>query len=220
MVKNKLLPLKGKKKFVIVVDGECESWYFQMLKRNKRALQIDLKPEIPQKKELSAQYGRVLDLAKDYDKVIWIVDLDVVNNETRKAKTGKKTKMSTFRKYAESLKSNKRVEVIVNNPCLEFWFLLHFEETAKFFDDCRGATKALKKHLPDYEKTQNYFTKEGNDIFKKLEPRLETAIANAEKLGVFDIDKTQTGFSGMHAFFDLKELKITRNKKKSKPKPK
>ncbi len=69
-----------------MVDGDCEFWYFQMLKRNNRDLHVDLKPEIPQKKKLSEQYKKVLEYADIYDKVIWVIDIDVINDETRKAK--------------------------------------------------------------------------------------------------------------------------------------
>ncbi len=58
--------LKGKSKFAIVVDGETEFWYLQMLKRNERLIKVDIKPEIPQKKKLADQYSKVIDLSKSY----------------------------------------------------------------------------------------------------------------------------------------------------------
>jgi len=209
---TKAIPFKGKKKYAVLVDGECEFWYFQMIKRNKRDLQIDLKPEIPQKKKLGDQYKKVCEYAKDYDKVIWILDLDVISDETRKVKKGAKTAMQEFKEYHNALEKHKNVMVIVNNPCLEFWFLLHFEATSKFFNDCKGAAKKLNKYLIGYEKTETYYTKKDNDIFLKLEPYLKTAIANAGKFNKFSFDNTQTGLAEMHTLFELEELKSITDK--------
>lgn len=72
--------------FAIIIDGETEVWYFQMLKRNEPSLQVNIEPKIPQKKRLSEQYEKVLELAEDYTKVFWIIDLDVVIAESKIAK--------------------------------------------------------------------------------------------------------------------------------------
>ncbi len=78
MRKSRTIPIKSKPKFAFVVDGECEFWYIQMLKRNERQINVDLKPEIPQRKKLSELYQKVIDLSKDYDKVFWIIDFDAL----------------------------------------------------------------------------------------------------------------------------------------------
>ena len=77
--------------FAMVVDGDDESWYLQMLRRNERNIKVTLRPELPQKKTLNEQYLRVIELANDYDKVFWIIDCDVVKAETRTAKKGTET---------------------------------------------------------------------------------------------------------------------------------
>jgi hypothetical protein len=198
---------KGKKRFALLVDGHDEFWYFQMIKRNNKDLPVDLRPEIPQKKSLSEQYKKVLQLSDDYDQVFWVVDLDVITDETRKTKKGEKPAMDEFKEYTQKLNGIENVTVIINNPCLEFWLLLHFEATGKFYDDCTSAGKQLVKYLPDYQKSQKHYTKEGNDIFLKLKPNLPKAIASAKKLKAFDFENTQIGHSGMHVFFELDEIK-------------
>lgn len=86
MRKNRAIPFGNKIKFAIIVDGDCESWYFQMLRRNEKGINVDLKPEIPQKKKLKEQFEKVIEQSKHYDKVFWIVDYDVINSETTLAK--------------------------------------------------------------------------------------------------------------------------------------
>jgi len=66
----------GKPKFAFIGDGECEFWYIQMFKRNERAINVDFKPELLQKKKLIEQYKKVIELSNYYDKVFWIVDFD------------------------------------------------------------------------------------------------------------------------------------------------
>jgi hypothetical protein len=86
MRKNRPIPFISKPKFALVVDGDCEFWYINMLKRNEKSISVDLKPEIPQRKKLSDQYKKVIELSNDYDKVFWVIDFDVINSETRIAK--------------------------------------------------------------------------------------------------------------------------------------
>lgn len=208
MRKSRAIPFISKTKFVIIVDGDCEYWYFKMLKRNEKTLAADLKPEIPQKKKLKKQFEKVIEESNHYDKVFWIVDYDVIHNESRASKNGAETPKQAFKKYVSQLaKKYKNVVIIINNPCLEFWILLHFETTGKYFDNCEDATKQLKKHLPDYEKTSKYYTKQDNDIYLRLKPKLNDAIANANKLKMFDLDNPDTAITQMHLLFETEELK-------------
>lgn len=217
MRKIKATPIKGKIKFLIIVDGYTETWYFQMLKRNEKSLAVDLKPEIPQKKKLKDQYEKVTEQSKHYDKVFWIVDYDVVNSETKNVKKGAESASQELQKYITQIAEKfKNVTVIINNPCLEFWFLLHFENTDKFFDNCEGATKQLKKHLPDYEKTSKYFTKQGNDIYLKLKPKLNDAIAKATRLKSFSFVNPNAAVSQMQLFFEAKGLNLNTIEQKKK----
>ncbi len=66
--RNKIRKAK-KDTYTFVVDGKNEYWYFQMLKRNEPDLQINIEPKFPQKKELSEQYEKVIELAADFTKV-------------------------------------------------------------------------------------------------------------------------------------------------------
>src|SRR5690554_8053080 len=48
--------------FAVVVDGNTEAWYLQMLKRNERDLRVSIKPEIPTKKSVKEQFDLVCEL--------------------------------------------------------------------------------------------------------------------------------------------------------------
>ncbi len=209
MRKSKRNTPKTNPSFAVVVDGESEVWYLQMLKRNERSIRISIKPEIPDKRSIKNQYDLVCDSSrKEFTKVFWLVDLDTLLNETKAAPKGKQSPLRTFEDYREDLANNyKNVIVIVNNPCLEFWFLLHFIKTSTYFDTCSGAERELKKHLKNYEKTQRFFTKQHDDIYLKLKPHLNTALRNAHTLGYFDIQNPDNALSEMTLLFLSDELR-------------
>ena len=175
-----------KQSFAVVVDGETEKWYLEMLKQNEPDVLFNITPKILQKKNINQQYELVASLSEDdYDKVFWIVDLDVLLKEAREKK-GNSSSLQQFLNYWCKLSKQDKVVVIVNNPCLEYWFLLHFQKTNKVFTACTDAEKQVSQHLKGYEKTEKFFKKSNNDIYKQLKPYLQTAVSNAIALGTFD----------------------------------
>lgn len=200
---------KVRPSYAVVVDGETESWYINMLVRNERSINVALKPQVPQKKTIDEQYALVESLAKDFDKVFWVVDLDVVIRESdpRSAKESPLQKLIKYKKKIAAVKNKtgkaSNIILILNNPCIEYWYLLHFEATHKFFSDCQGAESQLKKYLPTYEKTKKYYTKQDDDIYLKLRPHLDNARSNAEKITQFTLsDPTVSGVSEMYKMFN------------------
>jgi len=203
---NKKISTNKKNICSFVADGECEFWYLQMLKNNE-SVRIVVSPEMYQKKSMDEQYNQIVSYSADSEKVFWIIDFDVILKETREGKKGRKTALVKFEKYAKQLEQYDNVEIVVNNPCLEFWFLLHFCQTTKFYESYDKLLPTLKKQntLSSYDKTEKYFTK-GTDIYKRLKPFLETAIKNAKLTGKVELDNIQKGISEMQKIFE--ELKI------------
>ena len=192
--------------FAVVVDGETEYWYLEMLKRNEPNIPFKIKPQILQKKNIKQQYELVTDLSEEeYDKVFWIVDLDVLLKEERE-KRNSTSPLQQFLNYYKSLSKQKKIVVIVNNPCLEYWFLLHFQKTNKVFTACTDAEKQVSQHLEGYEKTEKFFKKD-NDIYKQLKPYLQTARKNATALGSFDTHNHSKAMCEMPLLFQELKLK-------------
>ena len=106
-------------------------------------------------------------------------------------------------KYKDKLSSITNVTVIINQPCIEFWLLLHFEFTQAPFNDCARAERRPRKYITDYAKTQKYYTKEGGDIYLKLKEKLPTAIGRSKTFSEFDPENPDRGHSGMHKFFEI-----------------
>lgn len=194
--------------YAFVVEGETEVWYLQMLKKheqNDRNLRINIKPEIPQKKKIKDQYRLVRELAKsEYDRVFWIVDLDVIVKETREAPKEKRPPLKEFIELRRRVQGEfENVRVIVNNPCLEFWFLLHFVETKDYYKNYQEVVDELRQFLRNYGKTRKYFTREGRDIYYRLKPHLDFAIKNARDLGKFEEEEPAKAMCEMDELFDV-----------------
>ncbi|MDR1809235.1 MAG: RloB family protein [Prevotella sp.] len=183
---NKKISQSPKSVFSFVVDGECEFWYLQMLKDYEKSLKINLSPEIYKKKTLEEQYKRISELAEYSTKAFWIIDLDNILKETIEARRGKKTSLQVFQELYNKCKKDEKIIIIVNNPCFEFWVLLHFCYTNRFYESYKVLLSDLQKYLVNYEKTEKYFVKSNPDIYRRLKPHLETAIINTQKLGAFN----------------------------------
>ena len=191
--------------FAVVVDGETEYWYLEMLKRNEPNIPFKIRPQILQKKNIDQQYKLVTELSEEeYDKVFWIVDLDVLLKEEREKKNSTSS-LQQFLNYWHKLSKQEKIVVIVNNPCLEYWFLLHFQKTTKVFTARTTTEKQVSKHLRGYEKTEKFF-KKSDDIYKQLKPHLQTAINNATTLGTFDTYNHSTAISEMPLLFKTLQL--------------
>ncbi len=91
--KNRKQKDSGKKIYSIIVDGETEVWYFQMMKRYEKLLsKVKIQPELSKKKSLKGQYETVAEnIEKGYDKVIWVLDFDTIVKESRDVRKAKNT---------------------------------------------------------------------------------------------------------------------------------
>jgi len=70
---------------------------------------------------------------------------------------------------------DKKLKVVLSNPCFEFWILLHFEDAAKPYSNCAEVIRALQRAMG-----RTY--RKGDDIFKHLSPCIKDAIQRATSL--------------------------------------
>lgn len=197
--KTKRPQRKFRKAVAIFVDGKTESWYFQSLKKYlSDTRSFEIKPELPKKKSLTEIEKQILEaIENDYDKVYWLVDLDKIIQDN---------KITTFRRIYNSLSKKQNISILINNPCLEIWFLLHFRQTKKQFADCNQVAKELKKYLPEYTKHEKFFLGSNNDIFKRLYPQILDAIKNAKLLEELDFNNINLPQAQIYKIFE--ELKL------------
>lgn len=194
-----------KKFYLILVEGKTELWYLSRLKFHERSslsnIQINIKPELPETRKFDSLLKYAKQNSTIYDKVYLILDFDVILNEHRLALDKNKSKLNNLLSFYQNAK-NKNIIILINNPFLEIWFLLHFENTSRFFNDCDDAIDDLERYLNDYEKSENYFVRNHPNIYQRLRNDLSTAISNAMSLGGFDDQDYEKTLAKMYVLFE------------------
>ncbi len=74
---------------------------------------------------------------------------------------------------ALALAKKNSIIPILSNPCIEIWFMLHFDYSTHVYETYEEVANSLKNHI-DYAKNRNFF-----DI---LFPHTTEAIANGKRL--------------------------------------
>lgn len=188
----------------IIVDGKTEVWYLQSLRDEEYLGNLTIKPDLPGNGGVDEQFEMVREHAEIYDQVIWLLDLDTVMKENREGREG----ISAFQKLKnqmQELGEMENVRVLINTPCLEFWFLLHESRVGSYYDSCKSVARRLtnSRLLPDYKKTERYFKNSRTNVYQRLKPHLGSAIRNARALGNFDIDNPQVAKAETFRLFEM-----------------
>lgn len=212
------------KSIAVIVDGPDEKWYLELVRKHYDCPGLKaakLAPNLPTHKKVEDLIRLAKEKAdQEYQHVVLILDLDVVIRDASEAKIFQK-----FYQHYLSVKQSeaandstapipknhrwmKCLHLILNNPCIEFWYLLHFRYTTKFYPGLEPELLRDLKSIPDlkdYNKSQLYYNKESRDLYVRLGgvEGLRKARGNASKNS--GIPKMEIGFSQMDhlfAFFD------------------
>lgn len=54
--------------------------------------------------------------------------------------------------------AENNVRLAISNPCIELWFLLHFQDQTANIDRAQ-ARRAVKEHIPNFEKNRDFYVK-------------------------------------------------------------
>ena len=101
---------------------------------------------------------------------IWVVADGDVNYNNPNPVDNKNQQLQRARKMALA----RGIQIIISNPCFEFWYLMHFQYTTKFLKSYDEVKNILNKYLPEYEKT--------TDVYENLKAYTTDAIQRAGKL--------------------------------------
>lgn len=80
---------------------------------------------------------------------------------------------------AIQLANKNNIKVITSSPCIELWFLLHYEYTTANMNN-EEVIKRLKDYYPKYEKNVN--------IYSNIIDKIDTAIERSKKLEKYQIE--------------------------------
>lgn len=85
--------------------------------------------------------------------------------------------LSLKKKY----ENNPNVILCDSLQSIEYWFLLHFEDTCRYFQDSAATERALKQYLPTYDKTRKYLEKDKWVKEMLADSKMDKACELAEK---------------------------------------
>lgn len=158
----------------IIGEGATERFYFTHLKklngysyvckpRNFTDQNID---------DIRLQIERVL---SDDGIAVCVFDVDVT-----RIRPAEKLKFEDLRRrYAD----HPAVIICESMPSIEFWFLLHYIKTNRYFATSDDVIASLRRHIPNFSKHQAFLSKENWVISLLSDDKLTTAIANAIAIG-------------------------------------
>lgn len=171
-LQKKSVEIDGDKILIVTEGQKTEPQYFKFLiskyninknvKILKRSSASDPSSVLSAAKEAQEQENNENDIG--YDIIYCVFDRDQHTN---------------FEQVKNVIEETDNFKAIISIPCIEYWFLLHFDKSSKSFlktgkkSPCDNCISELKKHVGDYKKNNT-------EIFDKLKDKTETAIKNAE----------------------------------------
>ena len=135
----------------IVGEGQTELFYFSHLKR-LLGYRYSISPRLFENNSIEKIEKKIKELLDEDVFVICVFDADV----SRRSEAENK-KMTTLKKKYEK---NANVILCDSLQSIEYWFLLHFEDTCRHFQDSAATERALKRYLPYYDKSRKYLEKD------------------------------------------------------------
>ena len=181
--------LELKKGTFIVGEGLTEQYYFSHIKQINNC-NWKVEPRFFGKTDITQIEKTVKKLILGEVTVVCIFDADV-----SKRNQAEKKKLTAFKnKY----KNSSCVIICDSFPSIEFWFLLHFVKTNKYFANSSLVEKELKNYLKGYSKTHKFL--QNPEWVDELTKHTQTAIANAKSI---DIDEGSVSYSNIYKAFEL-----------------
>lgn len=161
---------------VIIGAGLTERWYFSHLQFHFN-LKIKIRPRFFGNENITTLEKRIIQVLSNEGIAVVIFDADVSTwNDAEKARL-----IALKKKYEKS----KRVILCDSQPSIEYWFLLHYLKTNRFFGTSKAVVDELVKYVERFEKTNNFLRnpKWVEDLCNngKLKDALERAISYGEQ---------------------------------------
>jgi len=134
---------------VIIGAGKTEQWYFTHLQRIMN-YRVKVRPRFFGQEDIFQMAKKIESVIADGGFAIAVFDADVASWDEKE-----RNKLESMRrKYA----NNPNVILCDSLPSIEYWFLLHFASIHRLLPTSASVIKELVKHLPGFDKTDNYLS--------------------------------------------------------------
>jgi len=158
----------------IIGAGITEQWYFTHLHRLKD-YRVKIRPRFFGTETANGLTKRIEEVLHDGGFAICVFDADVSTwNDAERLKLN-----ALRRKY----KDNPSVLLCDSLPSIEYWFLLHYKNTNRYYGTSQAVIEDLKDFIPQYDKSEKFLQQEKWVAKMIEEDRQETAYTRAETLG-------------------------------------
>jgi hypothetical protein len=191
-----------KKVDLFIVDGPTEKWYLEdYFKLHQPRNNYSFSPDF--KGSWKKNILTIKDKLKDFEYIYWIVDMDVILKEETERKKGGKSPLGQFISEYKLLSKKKNVKIFVNNPCFEYWILLHFGFQVLTSIKCDDILPKLEKikAIEGYAKTERFYKNHRITLVERLNESFSSAIINAKKIGEFDVNNPYKPVSEIYKLF-------------------
>lgn len=187
---------KVRRSIAIIGEGLTEYRYVDDMRTTER-YRFSLVPGIPKHPDIDD----IVRLAQErvragYDYVLCLIDMDVIE--------GNHEKMEHYRMLK---KENTEIVFVESSPCTEYWFLMHYmpSPSSKEYADYDAVAHALKRHIPNYDKTEAFFNK--THIYRELKAKGDMARAIELSRGIEELrakdHEVYRSYSQMYKLFDV-----------------
>ena len=189
---------KVRKSIAIIGEGLTEYRYVDDMRTTER-YRFSLVPGIPKHSDVDDIVRLAQErLGAGFDYVLCLIDMDVIE--------GSHDKMEHYKTLK---RENPDIIFVESSPCTEYWFLMHYMPgpSSKEYADYDAVAQALKRHIPNYDKTEAFFNK--THIYRELKEKGD--MAKAIELSR-ELDKSHEtepevykSYSQMYKLFDVIE---------------
>ena len=189
---------KVRKSIAIIGEGLTEYRYVDDMRTTER-YRFSLVPGIPKHSDVDDIVRLAQErLGAGFDYVLCLIDMDVIE--------GSHDKMEHYKTLK---RENPDIIFVESSPCTEYWFLMHYMPgpSSKEYADYDAVAQALKRHIPNYDKTEAFFNK--THIYRELKEKGDMAKAIELSRELDKLHETEPevykSYSQMYKLFDVIE---------------
>lgn len=155
----------------IIGEGATERYYFTHLK-SLQGYNYVCKPRNFTQQNIDDIQRQVEKVLADDGIAVCVFDVDVT-----RIRPSDKAKFENMRhRYA----NNPSVIMCESMPSIEFWFLLHYINTNRYFASSEDVIANLRKYLPTFSKQQTFLSRSNWVANLLADNKLETAISQSD----------------------------------------
>ena len=149
MAKKTKIIKKNQERAVIIGAGITERWYFSHM-QSLFGLKVKIRPRY---------FGIVCiyTLEKLITQVLFVVCLAIVVFDTD-VSTWNEIENKKLAALRQRYSKHKRVILCESMPSIEFWFLIHFINTNKYFGTSKAVIAELIKFIPKFDKCESFLS--------------------------------------------------------------